>query len=247
MSSTAMRSNSERFLEAFNEIEDLLAERNSRRIHSDKTIPFWQLVDTSKDLVDRQRRELKQCAKLRNAIVHDPRDRRGEPIADPREGIVIWLEQQVDVIANPPKVKDVLKLQPPQVLSEGDDLSTFFAQIKPPLEYSQSPVRTDVGGLLLVTTNAVARWLASSYDHGVGVALESARLREITDFSEDADRLVVKPRNLTAVEAVRIFAGRSSGVAPAAIALTETGDPKQKPLGLCVRADVADLLVALGV
>ena len=99
--------------------------------------------------------------------------------------------------------------------------------------------------LSLVTTNALARWIATAHQPGEG-SLASDAIAEILKFSEDNDRLVIKPRDLTAVEAARIFAGDARSIAPAAILLTERGKRSETPLGICVRTDVALLLAAIG-
>ena len=109
------------------------------------------------------------------------------------------------------------------------------------------PVQDEDGALHLVTTNTVTRWLAGEYITGTGAAIEHVGLTEIPRFAEDCDELVLRPRNLQAAEAVRIFAGQEGRNAPAAIVLTEHGKDHQTPLGICSQSDVARLLRALAV
>lgn len=235
-----------RFLQAFNEIHRALDTRVPRPENESGHRSFTYLLPRSKDLTDRQRDRLKTCASLRNVIVHEPRDGDHEIIADPRESTVQWLEQQVDIITNPPLVIEVLKLDKVEVLDADDDLGAFLTVVRES-DFSQAPVRGDDDELSLITTNTVTRWLASEYTAGDGAALEHAKLREMQRFVEESDELILKPRNLKAVEAARIFAGQEGRNAPAAIVLTEHGKHHQTPLGLCSQTDVAQLLRALGV
>ncbi|WP_417564729.1 hypothetical protein [Microbacterium sp.] len=76
--------------------------------------------------------------------------------------------------------------------------------------------------------------------------MESATIAEVLGFKEVSDAISVRPRTLKAVDAWRLFAGEG-GVAPAAIALTETGRATEKPLALVVKGDVPELLRSLGV
>jgi hypothetical protein len=101
------------------------------------------------------------------------------------------------------------------------------------------------GNLSLITTNAFARWIASAYDDG-GVLIEDAPISHVLEYREPGDGIKLAPRTLTAVQAWAQFSGEH-GVAPTAIAITETGKHSEKPLGLVVKADVPLLLKALGV
>jgi hypothetical protein len=237
--------NARRFLDAFHLIEQVLRTK-SRKPFTKNEDGFSDLVRDSKELAEGQKQKLRQYARLRNAIVHNPYEAGLVPIASPREDVVVWIEAQAIIIEQPPLVKDVLKLQVPKVLTEDDDVSVFLKLAGEPTNYSQAPVRDENGRLRLITTNSVARWVAEKYTPGDGVLLDGAQVRDFTRFAEDGDRLVLKARDLRAVEAARIFGG-SVGNPPAAIILTENGKNSETPLGMCVQADVAALLRTLGV
>lgn len=229
----------ERFMHAFREIERAL---NRSRL-TDSYKRFVALVNDSEDLVEEQRRGLRAAARLRNAIAHEPWIG-GEPVAVPRESAVTWLEAQAEVITKPPLVRDVLQLRPPRVMELHTDLSEFLAEVAAPLDFSQSPVRTEDGGLRLVTTNAVARWIASSYQPGDGALLDRATVGDILAYAEAGDQLVCMASTLKAVRAIRLFAGED-GEIPAAIVITESGAAAEQPVGICVRSDIGDLYRAL--
>ena len=238
---TQDRSNARRFLDAFNGIEQLLRDRS----RVDDSFAFVRLLEISKEVVPMQRDKLRQMARLRNAIVHNPYDDANEPVADPRTKSVEFLEKQLEVIERPPLVLSVLKLSKPIVLSPEDDISRFLELVQPPDDFSQAPVRLD-GQLALITTNAVARWVSSHYEQteGGGV-LPQADLMEVLRFAEAGDRIEVRSRHLKVVQALHLFAGEKAEP-PAAIVITQSGLPSETPLGLCTKADVPALFRALG-
>ena len=234
-------SNAERFLDAFNGIEDEL----KKHAKSNEYTPFTQLIRRSKSLTPKQRDLLIKLAELRNVIVHTSRGGRPEAIADPREDIVREIELQLDLLVKPPRVLEVLKQPPPRVLNSHESIAVFLEEVALPNDFSQSPVRMPDGGLSLITTNAFARWIASAYDES-GVLIEDAPISAVLEYREPGDAIKLAPRTLTAVQAWAEFSGER-GVAPTAVAVTETGKFSEMPMALVVKADVPLLLRALGV
>lgn len=235
-------SNADRFLEAFRTIEAALLSKSSKK-HG-KQPPFYDLVDDSKLLTFPQKEKLKQFAKLRNAIVHEPHQH-GVPIADPRTDVVEWIEKQAIVIENPPLVQQVLKIQPPKVLDTNSEISEFLELVSK-FDYSQAPVGDGIRVIALITTNAVTRWISNAYISSEGALVDESKISEILAFSENTDEISFKPRSLKVVDALRIFSGENSQIPPAAILITESGKSEEKPLGICVRSDVQKLYKSIG-
>lgn len=239
-------SNADRLIQALVQIEKVLLDEQYAERKDGKYVGLSRLIRDSKKLSDRQKSRLISLAELRNTIVHEPRNDAHEVIAEPRDDVIEWVEQQVQIIVEPPLVVTVLGLEPPTLLDEACDLVQFLELVRLH-HFSQSPVRTREGGLRLITTNAVARWVAEQYVKGDGVALEAITIEELEPFSEEGDRLELGRRNLTAIQAVRIFSGQTGRPIPAAIVLTENGKAHETPVGICTASDVAKLLAALGV
>lgn len=233
--------NGQRFLDAFNSIERILRTRSS----VDPTPGFSALVSKSRDFVPRQRALLMDYAELRNTIVHT-RTLNGQLIADPRTDVVERIEEQADLIERPPKVIEALRLSPPHVFHERESIVEFLDVVKPPHYFSQAPVMTADGQIELVTTNSVARWMAESWETSQGVVLSESSIRVILAHSEPGDRVEIRAKDLKVVEAWRIFSGEA-GDPPAAILITNSGRRTEKPLGLCVRADLPAMLKTLKV
>lgn len=239
--STHDTTHAERFVDAYNRIEVVLR-RDERSDGSRKG--FTALVRESRRLIPRQRELLVACGDLRNTILHTRGSTTRAPIADPRLDIVEKLERQADLLENPPRVRTVLRLQPPGVFNASDDLAEFLEVIVRQ-NYSQVLIRNGAGVLELVTTNALARWFATGYEVAEGIAVESTTLAKVRSHAEREDSLMLERRDLTVVEAWNAFAGIRKGVTPAAIVLSANGKAGEKPLGLCVRSDLPAMLKSL--
>lgn len=146
------------------------------------------------------------------------------------------------------KAFSVLKLQPPKTLDAFDRLSDFLSLVGDPCNFSQAPFRRDSGELGLLTTNAVARWLAKQYETDQGYLAEDVSVSWVADSaSEPGDRLVLRSRALRVVDALNCFAGTSETLPPAAIVVTHSGKDHEKPLGIITASDIPALAKCLGV
>lgn len=242
MTEETQPANAERFLDAFRTIEAALLAKSTQKYSKQPT--FYDLVDDSKLLTSSQKEKLKQFAKLRNAIVHEPHQN-GVPIADPRNDAVDWIERQALIIEKPPLVRNVLKIQPPLVLNKNSEISEFLELVSR-FDFSQAPVGDGARVVALITTNAVTRWISSAYISNQGALVEESKIAEILTFSENTDEVAFKPKDLKVVDALRIFSGENTLIPPAAILITETGKPDEKPLGICVKSDVQALYKSIG-
>lgn len=232
-----------RFLNAFHRIEQLLRQRSG----ANDNVRFYELVDRTKSINPEQRRRLKELADLRNVIVHHPYSDENEPYATPRDETVRWIEAQVDIIQKPPVVLLALKLQPPVVLSGADRLLEFLDIVGAPNNFSQSPYWQANGELGLITTNAVARWLAMQHAGDGFISGDVSIDQVVAAGAESRDRVLVKNRTLRVVDALLLFSGDRKNEPPSAILMTETGSPREKPLGLITPSDIPAMTTLLGV
>jgi len=233
--------NAERFLDASVQVEELL--RQSEAGNTDGQLDLDSLITRSKALTPEHKRKLHNWRRLRNVIVHSSR-LNSKPIADPRETEVIELERLVGILRNPPRVSAVFDLVPPVVLRWDSEVSDFFSELMPPKEFSQAPFTDQDGNYRLITSNAVARWAASSYEVNSGVILEKTQIAEVAGHSEEGDKLLCRRHDLTSQEAIDLLT-TLKGIPPAAILLTDTGHERGKAMGLAVRADLPSLYRSL--
>lgn len=232
--------NADRFIDAYNRVDRQLEGGSSGTDY----VSFATRVRKSKLLVDSERDFLLDIGPLRNAIVHTRGSHSGYPIADPRIDVVEKLEKQALRLEDPPRVLSVLRSAAPAVHEGGADIGDFLAVVTEK-NSSQFVCRDAAGELRLITTNATARWFAAEYVAATGVALESASIARVATHGESGDGLVVRDRDITVVPAWRLFAGLDTVTPPAALVLTHSGKPTEKPLGICSRSDVPGMLRAI--
>lgn len=233
----------ERFLDAFNRIDGVLRKQAKG---NDRKPPLPSLIENSRALTRAQKYKLLKMVELRNVIVHEPREGSKEIIADPRESSVEWMEFQAEILEKPPKVNEALKLQAPELLDGVAEIDKFLDSTRPPKNFSQVPFRDRDGRVQLITTNALARWVATSYQARDGLLLGASSIEEVSRFAEAQDAPMFRPRDLKVVEAIRIFAGETGQAAPAAIVLSHSGKDSETPIGICTSADVPAMYKALG-
>lgn len=237
------------FLDAFASIEDVLAREQGRRAsnqkrrgHDEDWIPFGELLADSKLLHDAHKRELRAYAKLRNAIVHNSY-RNGAPIADPHDETVESIVKILALLEKPPLLSDALRDSPrPRVFKPDDDISEFLGQVTEH-SYSQAPVST-VNGYLLITTNAVARWFASNLAKHGGV-VDRASIQDVLGYAELGDRLETVSPTTTVISAIHRLSGEADMDSEPPTALLVLGKMNQPPQQLCSRADLAKLYAPL--
>jgi hypothetical protein len=102
----------------------------------------------------------------------------------------------------------------------------------------------DAGKYRLITTNAIARWYIAGLERDGG-QLDDPTIRDLLEFAEPSESVKTISRKATAVQVITQFGGAAHSEPPAAILFTEAGMPGQKPIGMCVRADVGLLYRAL--
>jgi hypothetical protein len=151
------RSRADRFLAAFNQVEQLLRDR----ISADRHLRFYELVDRaarSDATVAAFAIDLKEFADLRNAIVHERGS--GKPIANPYPETVAAIEATCELIRTPPRVSDVIRVDRVETC-EPRTLVLDAASVMRTGDFSQLPVIIDGKVAALLTAETVMRFIAS--------------------------------------------------------------------------------------
>lgn len=226
-----------RFLDAVARIEQALRQRHGDTVQHARGL--GQLVSALEDknkLVQAYRRDLRSFAELRNAIVHHPYDG-GRPIAVPLSSTVVRIEEIAEQLERPVTAERALQGTPPlEPVSRATEIHTLLPTMLA-ADYSQVVVYDPGHPVVLLTTNTIARWVASSIDsHGEAVLL-AATVEEVLRLAEDEEVPVVKPRT----PVVDILAKFASPVVPRAVVVTTDGKRTSTPTGIFVTSDLPHL------
>lgn len=196
-------------------------------------------------LTPQQRQVLDPLVKLRNAISHGPY-RNGRRVADPVDEVVEEIERLHAQVFTPPLARDVLGARNVVSFQDAAPLEVLLKAVKQD-NYSQFPIYcgTEYAGLL--TTNAVARWLAQQmFDSGPASA--NTPLASILGFREKDEREAFLPADATAASVVRALSLSDEGDPPhLAVILTPSGQSGEEPIALAVADDLHLLVPAITV
>lgn len=240
MPKAADKSNAERFIIAYNEIDYSL-----RTIYGFKrNLTFSDLIRkavTLNSVVRKYEEDLIDYARLRNSIVH-----RANPnyiIAEPHEEVVVSIEKIAKLIATPPKALDLVGKK--EVVCE--DSKTNIKKVIQTLGetgYFNLPIYD--GNRLLGVANGrdLVKAMGIQIDLGANIEdyISKTPVKDtLTDFS-DGKYFKVADKDLSVEKALNLFyVERKLGV----ILITENGSYNEKPISIITTADILDMNATL--
>lgn len=229
------------FLAAFNAIEGFLREA----LDAKKTDSFkWMCTQAAKRgiLTRDQADDLKEFAELRNAISHgEYRDFR--PIADPLPETVAEIERIRDTLLEPPLALQVVGQDQKVVTFTPEDEIRDALQAIRETGHTQFPIYDGGECVGLLTTNAIARWVAAELEDSD--TIDSTTIREALKLSGQHDRAVFLPRDAPAAAAIdALTTPLDSGALPRLAIITEHGNPNQRPIAVVGATDIPALAEA---
>lgn len=233
-----------RFLAAFNAIE------NHFRKHTRTAgnTGFAKLLDeyAAKSRLPRAHHEaIKAFADLRNAISHGAYFA-GRPIADPVAEVVRDIERVRDLVVSPPTALQVLKSRKVYRLDVRSQVADALTLVKDH-DISQLPIYDDGEYQGLLTTNAIARWLAAQFAEHANLA-ENAPVSEVVKFVEPHETARLCGRNTTVARVLDLIAPSSPTAPPAtAVIISESGRSTDQPLAIVVAEDLPVLYASIAV
>ncbi len=109
------------------------------------------------------------------------------------------IEHLRDQITSPPKALTVLGGREVCVSGPQEPISTVLEHVSR-FDYSQVPIYDDTGYVGILTTNAIARWLAHQLTLNRGLA-EGEPVHRVLAFAEPHERAKLVSRSITAARA----------------------------------------------
>lgn len=229
--------NGSRFMAAFNEIESHLKVqlRFKREDEFSRVLASMRRGRFSTRQID----QLQDFSYLRNGIAHG-KYYGSDPIADPTDKAVADIEQLRDQLIKPALVRDVIPQGSVQSVAPEQPLQAALRLVREQ-DFSQVPVYaqpTNYVGLL--TTNAIARWVAANTDDE-GTLAEAGTVAGALECREPAERAKLVGRFTTAVQAFNLLTDNNGGIPPVALIVTENGATSEIPLTIVTAADLGRL------
>jgi len=231
--------NSEKYLDIYNKIDDYLKKSDNY----DSYVNFAQKVKNTKNKVaQRYKDELLSFGELRNAIVHNPKIG-DKAIAEPHEKTVSRISELYDKISNPKKVIPEFQFQ---VLGakKNDFINAILVEMKKQ-SFSQFPVFDDKENVCeLINNNTISRWLSSQLDEDGTIIIDNVKVADLLSEIEFKENYKFVSRNTSIYEAYDLFIKqinkkqRNLDV----LFITHSGKINEKLLGLITIEDIANLV-----
>jgi predicted transcriptional regulator len=239
----ALRLNSDIFMDHFNAIESWLR----RLTKSGRNSPLSQVVriaSAENSVVKRYNDEIKRFSDLRNVIVHEERDRTLRAVAEPNDRTVKEIKQLREALTSPPSV--LPKFQVRVRTRSIDDPIGMAANDMKENDFSQIPIIQGGSVTALLTSGTIARWLSHEFRNEI-ISLLETTISDVLSHTEDPEHYCILPRTSSLLEVLDKFEDFSSrGKILDAVIITQSGSPKQQPLGIITLADIPTILIALG-
>lgn len=225
------------FLAAFNSIEShLRSELDAKR--SDSFTWMVGLAAKKGILARDQAETLREFADLRNAISHGEYDNL-RPIAEPLPETVQTIEHLRDAILSPPLALEVVPHQKVVTFTPETDIHEPLKTIATQ-GLTQFPIYDEGKCVGLLTTNAIARWVAAELTDDDRIP--ATTVRDVLTHSGKLDHPVFLPRTVTAARAVdALSTPLETGAVPRLAIITEHGKANQRPISVLGATDIPAL------
>lgn len=226
---------SERFEVAFNQIHDAL--KSIVKIDDDR---FKKLLDVGSrrhKIIAHYYDDLKQYAKLRNALVHD-KIKLGTYIAEPHIDVVEHIEK-IAAIFNKPNYALSIATKNVIYFNSGDSILSILPTIKK-YGYAQYPVFDNKECVGIVKNGDIISWMS---DHIINTIVDLTDVK-VSDVMANAKNHPIEfvPKSIDIFTIEDIFEdSHKDGVDLELVIITENGKRSEKPLGMVTAWDLIEI------
>lgn len=226
---------SERFEVAFNQIHDAL--KSIVKIRDDRFKVLLDVGSRKHKIIDKFYGDLRQYAKLRNALVHD-KTKLGTYIAEPHIEVVEHIEK-IAAIFNQPNYALSIATKEVIYFDSEDPILSILPKIKK-YGYEQYPVYQNNKCVGLLETGDIINWISENIIYTL-VDFSDIRVRDIiANVKNHPIEFVPKSIDIFSIE--DIFEEKhKDGVKLELVLITENGIPSEKPLGIVTSWDLIEI------
>jgi len=228
---------SEKFISAFCRLEDELRRITGSTTHES----FSFMLDHASrynTAFAHYRDDLREFAELRNAIVHK---RIGDqPIAEPHPEIVAQIEAIANIVTTAPKLESHFRKHVATCSPQDNVKHVLELFLKG--KFNQAPVYNGKKLVGLLTSDAIAFWLADTYANA-DWADPLTKVQALLTYTSTRDDYVVLKGSQNIFDALEAFDNAyERGRHLKAIILTEDGSTNLPPLGIITMVEVPLLI-----
>ena len=233
--------NASKFLAAFNELEAYMR----HALNLDDHVPHTKLVSEmakKNKIFLKKKEDLISFNDLRNAIVHNPKKKEFDPIAEPHDNIVKFYVELLNEVTKPPVALKTIAVCAKDIYTISmDDIALNVIKDMNKYTYTHVPVIEEGNLIGVFSENTIFSYIASNED----VLVEKdAPVREFSNFipldkhEREYFEFISKDALIIDIEE-KFQKGLKDKKRLATIFITETGSKKEKLLGLVTAWDLA--------
>ena len=238
MSAKENLSNAERFVKAYNIIDQSLRQRHNIR----RSLSFSDMIRKTvvvNYIVRKYEDQLIDYGRLRNAIIHNSSDE--FLIAEPHTDVVEEFEKIADLVSAPPKVFDTVCTKEVFTVEHSTNLYDVIKLIYSS-SYSNIPVYKNGGVIGVANGQKILDYIGKHLNYGVDID-DFLKNTTIEKFVKDQSGTEIKyfevcDINLTVEKALNLFFQNRKLLM---IILTPSGMLQEMPIGLITPTDIMDL------
>ncbi len=233
MDKNEKKSNAQRFLEAFNNIDYYI----KTRYDFNRAMGFSELIRKSVVLnftIRKYEDDLIDYGRLRNAIIHNNNE--DIVIAEPHTSVVEKIEHIEKLLTTPPKALDTVARRDVLTISADKSMRDVIKAISSS-GYSNLPVYKDNELIGVANGQKILDSMGKFMLSGgkVEVFLSSVKIEDMLSKLENSNYYVVAPASYTIEQCLNEFNNNHKLMA---ILFTKSGEKNQLPLGIMTGADV---------
>ncbi len=227
------KSNSMRFLSAFNNIDYAI----KTKYNLNRTSGFSEAVRRAVSynyIIRKYEDDLVSYGRLRNAIVHDNGD---YTIAEPHIDVVEKIEKIERLITTPPRALETVARRDVLMVHASKSMQEVIMLIASS-NYSNIPVYDDNNEIIGIANGQKILDSFGKYLLSGGKAetyLKYVKIEDMILKTENSDYYAFANKDITVEQALALFHQNSKLLA---VLVTENGGAKEKPLGIMTGADV---------
>ena len=227
------KSNSMRFLSAFNNIDYAI----KTRYNLNRTSGFSEAVRRAVSynyIIRKYEDDLVSYGRLRNAIVHDNGD---YTIAEPHIDVVEKIEKIERLITTPPRALETVARRDVLMVEASKSMQDVIMLIASS-SYSNLPVYNQDNEIIGIANGQKILDSFGKYLLSGGKAetyLKYVKIEDMILKTENSDYYAFANKDITVEQALGLFHQNSKLLA---VLVTENGGAKEKPLGIMTGADV---------
>ncbi|MBE6731556.1 MAG: CBS domain-containing protein [Ruminococcaceae bacterium] len=223
------------FLEIFRELEDLLEEKYSgKKLHYSSVV--FEFLNSEDSAPIREKLDL--CREIRNVLTHNSK-LGGESVVEPSETVLNNLKECIEFIKKPPLA--LTFATPADMILKANLSATVLKTMNKMYKngFSHVPVMENGYFVGVFSTGTVFEYTLKNPENPINYKTTIRDIDKVLDLSSHSENFVFAQRNLSSIEARKIFervVGKNKRVS--IIFITENGRKSERLLGLLTPWDL---------